>query len=160
MKYNVALKVIILFTFLQTYFLSNTIDTVDSQHCFGIESITIGRFGWSMWRNSATHKYLAGKGSSVLIAFLNNFGYFLKKILFIFREGKRGWKRESNIDACETHQLVASPTPATGNLAHNPDLCPDQELNQWPFSLRDDAQPIEPYQSGLCICDIITKFNK
>ena len=28
-------------------------------------------------------------------------------------------------------------------------MCPDQELNQRPFALQDDAQPVEPLQSGL-----------
>ena len=31
----------------------------------------------------------------------------------------------------------------------NPGLCPDQESNQQPFALWDDAQPTEPHQSGL-----------
>ena len=30
----------------------------------------------------------------------------------------------------------------------NPGMCPDQELNQRPFALRDNAQPTEPPQSG------------
>ena len=27
-------------------------------------------------------------------------------------------------------------------------MCPDRESTQWPFSLRDDAQPAEPHHSG------------
>lgn len=31
------------------------------------------------------------------------------------------------------------------------DRCPARESNQWPFTLRDDAQPTEPQQSGSAI---------
>ena len=48
----------------------------------------------------------------------------------------------------ETHRLVASCTPPTGDLAHNSDMCPDQELNRQHFGLGDDAQSTEPHQSG------------
>ena len=47
------------------------------------------------------------------------------------------------------HQLHVSRTPPARDLACNPGMCPDQELNQQPFSLQDDAQPTEPHQSGL-----------
>ena len=38
--------------------------------------------------------------------------------------------------------------PPTGDLACIPCICPDQELNQWPVSLQDDVQSIEPRQPG------------
>ena len=53
-----------------------------------------------------------------------------------------------NIHIWEKHQLVASHMPLTGDLAHNPGMCPDQESNRWPLSLWDDIQRTEPYQSG------------
>ena len=44
---------------------------------------------------------------------------------FIFRERGREGEREG-----EKHQwVVASCTPHTGDLAHNPGMCPDWELN-------------------------------
>ena len=44
--------------------------------------------------------------------------------LFIFREGKGRRKRGK-------HQCVfASCAPPTGDLAHNPGMCPDWESNQ------------------------------
>ena len=47
--------------------------------------------------------------------------YFFKK--YFFRE--RGRKREKE---GEKHQCaVASPVPPTGDLTHNPDMCPDWE---------------------------------
>ena len=62
--------------------------------------------------------------------------------LFIFRVGE---ERQRNTNAQE-HRLVASPMPPTGHLAHNPGMCPDQELNPQPFAL---WQPTEPHWSGL-----------
>ena len=46
--------------------------------------------------------------------------------VFIFRQRRREGKREG-----ETHQcVVASHIPPTGDLAYNPDMCPDWESNQ------------------------------
>ena len=50
---------------------------------------------------------------------------------------------------CEIHQSVASHTHPTGNLAHNPGMCPDWESNWRPFGLQGIAQCTDPYQSGL-----------
>ena len=73
---------------------------------------------------------------------------FFKKILFIYfeREGKGGRKRKRNIDPLP---LVHTPTwDQTCNQAW---ALPDQESNQRPFTLQDDAQPPEPHWSGhLC----------
>ena len=57
-------------------------------------------------------------------------------------------ERERNIDVLEKHWLVASHASQTRDLTCNPDMCPDWELNQWPFALWYDAQPIEPHRSG------------
>ena len=71
---------------------------------------------------------------------------FFLKILFIFRERER--EGERNISVQEIHQLVASCTPPTGDLACNPGMCPDWELNQRPFGLQASAQATEPHQPG------------
>ena len=79
-----------------------------------------------------------------LFAFLTNL-YFLQKIfyLFIFRE--RGRERERG----EKHQcVVASWAPPTGDLAHNPGMCPDWELNRQLFGLQACAQSAEVHQPG------------
>ena len=55
---------------------------------------------------------------------------FVFKILFIFREREREGERERNIDVREIHWLAASHTPPAGDLAHNPDMCPDWESSQ------------------------------
>ena len=65
--------------------------------------------------------------------------------LFIFRERGREGEREG-----EKHQrVVASHMPPTGDLARNPGMCPDWELNWWwPFGSQSGAQSIEPPQPG------------
>ena len=65
--------------------------------------------------------------------------HFKKYILFIFREGKGGRRREK-------HQSVASRThPLIGDLARNPGLCPDWESNCRPLSLQAGTQSTEPH---------------
>ena len=68
-----------------------------------------------------------------------SFFFFLRFYLFLDR-GREG----------ETHQcVVASHTPTTGDLAHNPGMYPDWELNQQPFGSQADAHSAEPHQPGL-----------
>ena len=63
------------------------------------------------------------------------------------------------------HRWVASHTPPTGELAHNPGMCPDQELNQRPFNLQAGTQSTEPHQPELdglyqlCSIPVIKKKN-
>ena len=50
----------------------------------------------------------------------------------------------------EKHQyVVTSHTPPTGDLACNPGMCPDWELNQRPFDSKAGTQSTEPHQPGL-----------
>ena len=68
----------------------------------------------------------------------------LKNILFIFRQKGREGEREG-----EKHQSVfASHVPPTGDLACNPGMCPDWELNQRPFGSQTGIQATEPHQPG------------
>ena len=46
--------------------------------------------------------------------------------LIIFRAKGREGERKGEKHQC----VVASRIPPTGDLAHNPDVCPDWELNQ------------------------------
>ena len=49
----------------------------------------------------------------------------------------------------EKHQcVVASHTPPTGDVAHNPSTCPDWESNWHPFGSQARAQCTEPDQPG------------
>ena len=58
--------------------------------------------------------------------------------LFIFRESRREGEREREKHQC----VVASHAPPTGDLAHNPGMCPDWELNQRPFASQSALNPL------------------
>ena len=64
--------------------------------------------------------------------------------LLIFRKRGREGEREGEKHQC----VVASHQSATGDLACNPGMCPDWELNQQPFGLHHGAQSTEPHQPG------------
>ena len=66
------------------------------------------------------------------------------KILFTFRECRREEEREGEKHQC----VVTSDTPITGDLARNPGIWPEWELNQWPFGSWAGTQCTEPHQSG------------
>ena len=72
-------------------------------------------------------------------------GFFLRLYLFLERGKGREKERERSIDVQEIHQLVASPTCPTRDLAHNPGMCPELELNQRPFGLQAGTQSTEPH---------------
>ena len=44
--------------------------------------------------------------------------------------------------------VVASHMPPTGELAHNPGVCPDWKSNQRPFGSQAGIQSTEPHQPG------------
>ena len=52
------------------------------------------------------------------------------------------------MDVQEIHQLAASRTPLTGNLACNPGMCPDWESNQQPFGLQPAFNPLSYTSQG------------
>ena len=55
-------------------------------------------------------------------------------VLFILERGREGERKEEKYQCA-----VASGVPPTGNLAHNPAMCPDWELNQRPFGSQSGA---------------------
>ena len=82
-----------------------------------------------------------GKGVSILPTFVENLDiplFFFKD--FIYRQrGREG----------EKHQhVVASRVPPTGDLVHNPGMCPDWDLNQRPCGSQVGTQSTEPHQPG------------
>ena len=62
--------------------------------------------------------------------------FFKRFYPFIFTEREREGEREGEKHQCE----VASCMPLLGDLACNPGMCPDWELNQRPFGLHASAQ--------------------
>ena len=74
-----------------------------------------------------------------------SFFFFFKIIyLFIFRERGREGEKEGE----QHHCVVAPHVPPTGDLAHNPRMCPDWESNWSPFPSQSGAQSTEPHQPG------------
>ena len=69
-----------------------------------------------------------------------------KNMLFIYfwREGREIEKeRERNIN-----MWLPLACPPTGDLAHNPGMCPDWESNLRPFGSQSSAQSTAPHQPG------------
>ena len=71
--------------------------------------------------------------------------YFLDFIYLFLERGREG-EREGEKHQC----VVAALAPPTGDLAFNPGVCLDWELNR-PFVSQFGAQYTEPHQPGL-IC--------
>ena len=67
------------------------------------------------------------------------------KDLFIYFETEGKGEREGEKHQC----VVASRTPLTGDLAHNPGMCPDWESNWRPFGSQARTQSTEPQQLEL-----------
>ena len=44
--------------------------------------------------------------------------------------------------------MVACRMPPTGDLAHNPGMCPDWDSNQWPFGSQAHTQSTKLHQPG------------
>ena len=63
----------------------------------------------------------------------------------MFGEKGREGEREGEKHQC----VIASHMPLTGDLAHNPGMCPDWVSNWWPCSSRASTQYTEPHQPGL-----------
>ena len=78
-----------------------------------------------------------------------NFLKTLKNIfyLFSFRARGREGEREGEKHPC----VVVSCVLLTGDLAHNPGMCPDQESKSQTFGSQVRAQPTEPDQPGLSV---------
>ena len=73
--------------------------------------------------------------------------FFFKDFIYLPLDRRGEGEREGEKHRC----VVASRAPPTRDLAHNPGLCPDWELNQRPFGSQAGAQPTEPHQPGLFV---------
>ena len=69
--------------------------------------------------------------------------YFCLSLFFFFM---RGGERKGEKHQC----VVPCHMPRTGDLAHNPGMCPDWELNWQPFGSQTSAQSTELHQPGQC----------
>ena len=65
-------------------------------------------------------------------------GFFLRFYLFTFRQKERVGEREGEKHQC----VVASHESPTGDLACNPGMCPDWELNRRPLVYRPILNPL------------------
>ena len=90
-----------------------------------------------------TPKFTASN-PTVLCFNMNSLNTFLKRF-YLFLGMRREEEREEEEHQC----VVASCTPPTGDLAHNPGMCPDWESNGPPFVSKAGAQSTEPHQPGL-----------
>ena len=62
--------------------------------------------------------------------------FFKKDFIYLFLERGREGERKGVKHRC----VVACHAPATGDLAHNPGMCPDWESNWRPFGSQSSAQ--------------------
>ena len=69
--------------------------------------------------------------------------------------GKGGRKREDGREKERETSVCGylSCTPPTGDLAHNPGMCPDWGLNWRPFVLQAGAQSTELHEPGQVLVD-------
>ena len=75
---------------------------------------------------------------------------FFKDCIYLFLERGKGREEER-----ERNISVWLPlTPPTGDLANNPGMCPDWELNQQPFGSQASTQSTEPHQPEPAIVNI------
>ena len=71
---------------------------------------------------------------------------FICFYLFVFREEMGGRKRGRDVVASHTHTPYWGPGP-------HPGMCPDWELNRWPFGSQAHAQSTELLQPGPIPCN-------
>ena len=106
-----------------------------------------------VFSNSTIHLFGGGK-TLILYLVISSVVelFFLMFLKFIFREGERQGEKH--------HCVVASHTSLTGDLAHNPGMCPDWKSNQWPFGSLPALNPLSHSSQGallnfLKICSIL-----
>ena len=76
--------------------------------------------------------------------FANNFTFLKDFIYLLLERGERRGKDE------EKHQcVVIFHVPPNRDLAHNPGMYPDWELNPWPSGSQAGTQSTELHQPGL-----------
>ena len=56
----------------------------------------------------------------------SGFCLFFKYFIYLFLEREEGWEKEGE----KHHGVVVSLAPPTGDLVHNPGMCPEWESNR------------------------------
>ena len=69
---------------------------------------------------------------------------FFKDFIYLFLERGREGEKEGEKYQC----VVASRAPPTGDLAHNPGMCPDSELNRRLFGSQPALNPLSHTSQG------------
>ena len=82
-----------------------------------------------------------------MFVFLKILLEFFKDFVYLFLERGEGKEKERERNINMWLHLMHPPTE---DLDHNPGMCPDWELNQWPSSSQAGAQSTEPRQPGPC----------
>ena len=87
-----------------------------------------------------------GQGQQTM-AHRSNLAHISTKFLVLFVEIERERKGEREKYQCETStgSLPYVPRAPSRDQTHNLGMCPDQELNLWPFGIWDDASATEPH---------------
>ena len=78
---------------------------------------------------------------------------FFKDFIYLFLE--RGREGEREVEKCQC--MVPSHTPPTRDLTCNSGMCPDWELNPWPFGIQAGAQSTEPHHPGQEVFKVMKK---
>ena len=97
---------------------------------------------------------ICGNWNAELSPRLNSFSFFnkhnkhifihsFKDFIYLFLEKGKGGREEEKYQC-----VVAFCAPPTGDLAHNPGMCPDWESNLRPFGSQGGIQSTEPPQPG------------
>ena len=104
------------------------------------------------------------RGSSIFFCFFNHCAFlsyeiFIYLYIFLDRGKRREKERKRNITVREKHRWVASRMRPDRGQSHTQDMCPDQELNRWPFALQDGTQPSHTGQGTTAYVEI-PSFNQ
>ena len=101
---------------------------------------------WLQWNDVRNQSQ---KGNWILHKYMAPYSLKINKRFYLFtffRERRRERDREGKKHQCEKDTLIASCLPPIGDLACNLGMCPDWELNRWPFGLLAGAQSTESHQ--------------
>ena len=71
---------------------------------------------------------------------------FLKDFIYLFIFRERG--REGERGGVKHQYVVPSHAPPTRDMACNPGMCPDWELNRQPRGSQSGTKSADPYQPG------------